>query len=393
MPYIVVKSDREEIDRRVLGEAVVIGRAPDCDLTIRDILLSRKHCKLAETTEGWEITDLRSKNGTSVNGEKLIGTRLLKDSDVVRLGRSKIMFYSGLADEDVADRLMAPARPVDPNDSLSGTLTGFQMLMPGETENTENFPTPNPRPKDPDAYQRAEVQDLLSAIASSSWDSIYAGARQANAGGSMADVTEEMPRKRRARPRSPIDLSLQASPAPAVEAMAVGEKEAAQAPAEVAPAEGTGLSVATTLEAAVAKEDMGLAVSAEQSVSLEGNVVPPFAEKPGETEKRFWNSRRKRWLAAALAAVACVAAVYFGLIPYIAKGPAEPPPVSAGIFDVSSSPNADLEAKPERTPIVVSIISTDDLNLPIALPTVAQLSNSQFDLGYSSDGNAIADLK
>ncbi|MGD0539975.1 MAG: FHA domain-containing protein [Tepidisphaeraceae bacterium] len=222
MPYIVIKSNGQEIDRRELKGGIVIGRAPDCDVTLRDILLSRRHCRLEPDGPSWTLHDLQSKNGTILNGERLNGPWVLHDNDVVRLGRSKIIFHAGMPDEDIADQILTPARPADPGDSLAGTLSGFTLLLPGEGENPENMPCPQPRPKDPPAYGQEELQTLLSAIASSSWDSVYAEARQPMRGEENA-VCEEAVVARRVRPRSPMDLSLQANPA-------------AGAPTEVEPA-------------------------------------------------------------------------------------------------------------------------------------------------------------
>ncbi len=212
MPYIVIKSNGQEIDRRELKGGIVIGRAPDCDLALRDILLSRRHCRLEPDGPSWTLHDLQSKNGTILNGERLSGPWILRDNDVVRLGRCKIIFHAGMPDEDIVDHILTPARPADPGDSLAGTLSGFTLLLPGEGENPENMPCPQPRPKDPPAYGQEELQTLLSAIASSSWDSVYAEARQPMRGEENA-VCEEAVVARRVRPRSPMDLSLQANPA------------------------------------------------------------------------------------------------------------------------------------------------------------------------------------
>ena len=66
--------------------------------------------------------------------------------------------------------------PATPGDSLAGTLSGFTLLLPGEGEVTQDMPCPQPRAKDPPAYDKEELQTLLTAIASSSWDSVYAEA-------------------------------------------------------------------------------------------------------------------------------------------------------------------------------------------------------------------------
>jgi hypothetical protein len=212
MPYIVVKSNGQEVARRELDCGLVLGRAPDCDVAVRDILLSRRHLRLQPSDDGWMVQDLQSKNGTVLNGERLRSPRVLRDNDVVRFGRSKIIFHAGLPDEDFADQVLAPARPATPGDSLAGTLSGFTLLLPGEGEVTQDMPCPQPRAKDPPAYDKEELQTLLTAIASSSWDSVYAEARQPLRGGQGFELEEEVRERRRVRPSSPTDLSLQASP-------------------------------------------------------------------------------------------------------------------------------------------------------------------------------------
>jgi predicted component of type VI protein secretion system len=214
MPYVAVKIDKQETDYRELTESTLIGRAPDCDIQIRDILLSRHHCRLEPVGNGWRVSDLTSKNGTIINGQKLAEPVLLKESDIIRVGRSKIVFHAGALEKGMTRRAAAPVRAADPSEALAGTLAGFTLLMPGESEAPPaNMPTPQPKPKEPVGLEKSDVRELLTAIASSSWDSIYAEARQqtvnAGEGGTAASEAQEKP-KRRERPRSPVDLSLQA---------------------------------------------------------------------------------------------------------------------------------------------------------------------------------------
>jgi hypothetical protein len=160
------------------------------------------------------IQDLQSKNGTVVGGERLVSPKILADNDVVRFGRSKIIFHAGLPEDDFAEQMLAPTRPATPGDSLAGTLSGFTLLLPGEGDIPDDMPNPQPRPKDPPAYDKEELQTLLSAIASSSWDSVYAEARQPIRGGQGMESDDDTARpRRRPRPSSPTDLSLQASAA------------------------------------------------------------------------------------------------------------------------------------------------------------------------------------
>lgn len=72
---------------------IYIGREADCDVILTDdIFISKKHCKITSTNGFFYLTDLFSKNGTSLNGGK-INTAILKDRDVIKVGNSEILFH------------------------------------------------------------------------------------------------------------------------------------------------------------------------------------------------------------------------------------------------------------------------------------------------------------
>jgi hypothetical protein len=53
------------------GERVVLGRSGDTDLCVLDSWASRSHCAITVSDDGVLLEDLRSKNGTYVNGERV----------------------------------------------------------------------------------------------------------------------------------------------------------------------------------------------------------------------------------------------------------------------------------------------------------------------------------
>jgi hypothetical protein len=103
----------------------------------------------------------------------------------------------------------APLRPADPTEALSATFAGFAYLEPGEGADCANLPRPRPSPRPPAALDREDIYSLLTAIASSSWDSIYEEARRPLASAEAAAESGVYRAPIRQRPRSPIDLSLQ----------------------------------------------------------------------------------------------------------------------------------------------------------------------------------------
>jgi pSer/pThr/pTyr-binding forkhead associated (FHA) protein/DNA-binding transcriptional ArsR family regulator len=92
--------DSPEATYPLLDSECIIGRAPDCTITIPDGSISSRHARVTRSAEGFTIEDLQSRNGTFVNGEKVEQPRILADGDVVRLG--KIIMTFNVAQETVA---------------------------------------------------------------------------------------------------------------------------------------------------------------------------------------------------------------------------------------------------------------------------------------------------
>ena len=65
------------------GAAIVIGRGDDCHVIISDRQASRHHARITQTQDGYVLEDLRSKNGTFVNGQLLTVPTVLKDGDEI----------------------------------------------------------------------------------------------------------------------------------------------------------------------------------------------------------------------------------------------------------------------------------------------------------------------
>lgn len=63
---------------------VLVGRL-EGDVKLYVSTVSRRHCRLCPTDEGWELTDLESCNGTFVNGQRIDQT-VVRAGDVVRVG-------------------------------------------------------------------------------------------------------------------------------------------------------------------------------------------------------------------------------------------------------------------------------------------------------------------
>lgn len=82
-----------------LGEGpATIGKGAESTIVCSDPLVSRLHAVIEPLPGGWCIRDLGSRNGTSVNGERILTQRALRDGDEIGVGGVRIVFRSpGLA--------------------------------------------------------------------------------------------------------------------------------------------------------------------------------------------------------------------------------------------------------------------------------------------------------
>lgn len=80
---------------------ILVGRGTESDLRIDDPGVSRRHLEL-RVDENSVVTlhDLNSTNGVSVNGQR-VGSAVLGDGDVIRLGNTTMTLHQASAPEDV----------------------------------------------------------------------------------------------------------------------------------------------------------------------------------------------------------------------------------------------------------------------------------------------------
>ncbi|TET34559.1 MAG: FHA domain-containing protein [Planctomycetota bacterium] len=110
MPMLLVKEKNNIVEKIALyKEQFSIGRALDNDLILTDTSSSRLHTQLTKDGSGYVAMDMNSSNGTFVNGV-LIKTRVrLKDSDVIRIGDTELIFKDPQAQGAPADQDERPS--------------------------------------------------------------------------------------------------------------------------------------------------------------------------------------------------------------------------------------------------------------------------------------------
>ena len=81
-------------------ERLSIGRLATCEIAVTwDTEASRAHALLEQAGGAWTIEDRGSSNGTFVNASRLTGPHVLRDGDVVRVGRTQVIFHAAGEDD------------------------------------------------------------------------------------------------------------------------------------------------------------------------------------------------------------------------------------------------------------------------------------------------------
>jgi DNA-binding transcriptional ArsR family regulator len=93
------------------GERATIGSSEAADIVVADSSVSRVHALLEKLAGSWFVQDLGSRNGTFVNGERVQVRRVLRPSDELRLGRTRLVLR-GVGSESGSVTMVTDEPPV-----------------------------------------------------------------------------------------------------------------------------------------------------------------------------------------------------------------------------------------------------------------------------------------
>ena len=114
------------------GETLLIGRGEKSDTQLKDLQVSRVHCKLTVAHAKVALTDLGSVGGTLVNSNR-ITDHVLKNNDLIHIGGTHIKLHlTGISD---ASALLAANKPerelrADSGADVGQTISHFEILAP-----------------------------------------------------------------------------------------------------------------------------------------------------------------------------------------------------------------------------------------------------------------------
>ena len=88
---IIIYGDHAGMEYRLGPKRVLIGRTDQCNIIINDSSVSRKHASIESKDGRFLLHDLKSTNGTLVNGN-FIDIHVLNHGDKIRIGRTVLQF-------------------------------------------------------------------------------------------------------------------------------------------------------------------------------------------------------------------------------------------------------------------------------------------------------------
>ena len=115
LPFLVYRDGEGQQHIFPLGnevERVTVGRVSATDICLDwDTEVSRLHAELSRIGRDWTVSDDGlSRNGTHVNGERLVGRRRLHGRDIVRFGQTIAIFHqpqaSDITETEVASEVL-----------------------------------------------------------------------------------------------------------------------------------------------------------------------------------------------------------------------------------------------------------------------------------------------
>jgi pSer/pThr/pTyr-binding forkhead associated (FHA) protein len=79
---------------QLIKDVTTIGRSAQTDVPLADDNASRQHCQVRKWAGKFLVEDLQSKNGTFVNGAKVVKEVALSDGDLIAVGDTTMVFKS-----------------------------------------------------------------------------------------------------------------------------------------------------------------------------------------------------------------------------------------------------------------------------------------------------------
>ncbi len=92
-PILIAQNGPLSGQRFGIKKEIYVGRDPDCDIVVPDRQVSRVHAKFSIDGKRVLVEDLRSKNGTFLNGNVLESPMVLEDGDTIQIALVQSFYF------------------------------------------------------------------------------------------------------------------------------------------------------------------------------------------------------------------------------------------------------------------------------------------------------------
>lgn len=95
--YLKLINMRENIPFKIkeeyfIDKEIFIGRDGENKVVLKDPYVSKKHCRIYLKNGEYQLEDLKSSNGTYVNGNKVEGISRIDHGDRIKIGQIEFLF-------------------------------------------------------------------------------------------------------------------------------------------------------------------------------------------------------------------------------------------------------------------------------------------------------------
>lgn len=109
----------------MVGEEIIIGRAPSCDIAIGHKSISRRHLRIAVDGDVFIAEDLGSQNGTRINGKRINGPTPFKLGDKVQMSEFSLeVGYLEAQQEQQGDQKVSKTMMIDRSELAKAAYVG-----------------------------------------------------------------------------------------------------------------------------------------------------------------------------------------------------------------------------------------------------------------------------
>lgn len=173
---VVLRGQRPGTEFHLLNNRAVIGRAEHADIVVHDRAVSRQHFEIIKDGQGFTLRDLRSGNGTYLNGQRIASAQLIS-GDRVKVGSHELNFLqiSGVQHDPNTRQIQylaepsASAPPVQQQSAPAPTPATVPQPQPGVRVNVPAghgaAPMPAPVYSAPNVKRRSSPLAIIGILA------------------------------------------------------------------------------------------------------------------------------------------------------------------------------------------------------------------------------------